>query len=272
LVYLEQDQASPHGFVAPIVRSLPKVADFLSLGTGFLLVPSVLSPQLVLKAWTLEKSVPEFHLDMPPPLRLRLSAGIPQLLGGPEKLGLASFAARYTSHSSLPLALPVVSDTQILVGVLVLVDSPPFDLEDEGFVLAWTQLKYTILNSVFPKPRAKSTPVPARLQQTLTKGHFLLAARMEASSLMRHAEQKGLLPYRARMLLTGALTELAGEQGAVVESGPLLTAFFVLPGKMDKDLLWHQILGALTWPEGYVARWELTVLHSQADLTRFLGR
>jgi len=74
------------------------------------------------------------------------------------------------------------------------------------------------------------------------------------------------------MLLVRAVTELAGEQGAVEEMGPLLTAYFVLPGKIDKDLLWHQILGALTWPEGYNPRWELTVLRSAADLTRYQGR
>ena len=248
------------------------MADFLSLGTGFFLVHSVLAPQLVLKAWTLEKTVPDFRLELPPPLRLRLSAGIPQLLGGPEKAALTAFASRFASQPSLPLALPLVSDTQILLGVLILVDSLPFDLEDEGFVLAWTQLKYTFLHSLFPKFRAQSASPTKRLQQTMAKGHQLLAARMETRGLMRYAEQKGFFPHRVKMLLVRAVTELAGEQGAVEEMGPLLTAYFVLPGKIDKDLLWHQILGALTWPEGYNPRWELTVLRSAADLTRYQGR
>lgn len=254
-----------------MVKSLPRIADFLSLGVGFFLVHSVLAPQLILKAWTLDKPLPEFRLDLPPPLRLRLSAGVPQILGGAEKSALIAFSSKFTPQPGLPLALPVVSDTQVLLGVLVLVDSPPFDLEDEKFVLAWTQLKYTFLQWLFPKPRARTTPVATTLSQTLAKGHLLLAARMETSGLMRHAEQKLLFPHRVRMLLVSALSELAGEQGAVLENGPLLTSFFVLPGKMDKDLLWHQILGALQWPEGYTARWELTVLRSPGELTRYLG-
>jgi len=234
-------------------------------------VQSVTSPSLLLKAWTRETPVPPFSLDLPPPFRLRLSAGVAQLLKGPEKVSLAGFAANHTADAGIPLALPLMSENHQLLGVLVLLESPPFDLENEDFVLAWTQLKYTLLQKLAPRPRARAANPLQRLPQTLLKGHQLLAARMDTRSLLTHAEARGFLPSRVKALLEAALHELAGDQGAVVPQGSILTAFFVLPGKMDRDLLWHQIQSALVWPSEYQPRWELTVLQSQADLNRYLG-
>ncbi len=247
------------------------MADFLSLGLGLLFVQSMTTPRLLLTAWTREAEVPAFSLELPPPFRLRLSAGVAQLLRGPEKVPLAGFAATHTSEAGIPLALPLMSETHQLLGVLVLLESPPFDLEDEDFVLAWTQLKYTLLQSLAPRPRLKTPHPTQRLPQALNKGHQLLAARMDTRNLLQHAEGLGLLPSRVRALLEASLIDLAGDQGAVLTQGSLLTAFFVLPGRMDRDLLWHQIQSVLEWPEGFVARWELTVVQSQADLTRYLG-
>jgi hypothetical protein len=251
---------------------LPRTGDFFSLGTALLLqVPST-GNRLQLTAWTKAEPVPEWSLDLDPPLRLRLTAGIPQVLTGPEKVDFKAFAARWAPEAGFPIALPLVSEPRSLVGTLVLLDAPPFDLEDEDFVLAWTQYKYTLIQSL--RPRRQSVPVYSEgtLMRTLEGGHGFLVAEFDTGELTRHCDRFGISHHRAKLLVERSLVELTGQHGAVLWRPPVLTALFALPSRMDQDLLWHQIEAGQKWPEGFRPHWERKVVHTPQELQSVLGR
>lgn len=237
----------------------------------FLQVPSS-GDRLNLTAWTRPEPVPAWALDLDPPFRLRLSAGIPQVLTGPERTDLKSFCAKLGVEAGLPLALPLVAQPRTLLGAIVLLDTPPFDLEDEEFLLAWTQYKYTLIHSL--QPRRKSIPPysEASLMRTLDEGHGFLTAELDTTELVLHGDRMGLPPQRLVHRLLRNVSELTGAHGAVLWRPPLLTALFVLPGRMDRDLLWHQIEVSLAWPEGFKPHWSTRVLRTPQELQRTLGR
>jgi len=159
-----------------------------------------------------------------------------------------------------------------LLGTVVLLDAPPFDLEDEEFLLAWTQYKYTLIHSL--QPRRKTIPAysEASLMRTLEEGHGFLAAELDTSELVLHGDRNGLPPQRVIHRLLRTVSELTGAHGAILWRAPTLTALFVLPGRMDRELLWHQIEVSLPWPEGFHPRWATRVLRTPQELQRTLGR
>ena len=218
------------------------------------------------------ESVPDWEIDLDPPLRLRLTAGIPQVLTGPEKSDLLSFASRWANDAGFPVALPLVAEPRTLLGTLILLDSPPFDLEDEAFVLAWTQYKYTLIQSLHPRRRSVPVYSEARLMQTLENGHSFLAAVLDTTALTLYCDQAGLPHHRVRLLVERTLSELTGEHGAVLWRRPKLTALFVLPARMDQDLLWHQIDVSLKWPEGFRPQWNFKPIKTPQELQSVLGR
>jgi len=259
-------------FRSRILEDLPRAGDFFSLGTAlFLQVPST-GDRLVLTAWTKDDEVPSWSIPLPPPLKLRLMAGIPQVLTGPEKADLVAFAAKWAPGPSLPIALPLVAEPRTLLGALVLLDAPPFDLEDETFVLAWTQYKYTLLQSL--QPRRRSVPVFSEggLMRTLDSGHGFLVVDFDTTDLTAWCDRVGFAHHRVRRLVERALVELTGQHGAVLWRPPMMTALFVLPHRMDEELLWHQIEVSLSWPEGFRPRWIRRVVKTPGELQAVLGR
>ena len=278
LGYLEEtqdvDAASP-SFRSLLLDQLARSGDFFTLGTAvFLQVPST-ADRLDLIAWTKDGQVPTWSVLLDPPLKLRLVAGIPQVLTGPEKTEFAAFAARWTPGAGVPIALPLVAEPRTLVGVLVLLDSPPFDLEEEEFVLAWTQFKYTLLQSLNPRPRSVSVYSEASLMRTLEAGHSFLAADLDLSDLDHHCDRTGLPHRRVARKTEAALVELAGAHGTVIsrpDRPGVLTALFVLPARMDQELLWHQIMTGLNWPKGFKAHWERRMIRTPQELQDLLGR
>ena len=255
-----------------MLDDLPRTGDFFSLGTALLLqVPSV-GDRLKLTAWTKPDPVPEWGLELDPTLRLRLTAGIPQVLTGPEKGDLIAFAARWSHDTGFPLALPLVAEPRTLLGALVLLDSPPFDLEDEDFVLAWTQYKYTLIQSLHPRRRSVPVYSEARLMRNLEDGHGFLVAELDTTALTFYCDQKGFPHHRVRLLVERSLSELTGEHGAVLWRAPRLTALFVLPARMDQALLWHQIEVSLKWPQGFSPKWDLRLVKTPQELQSVLGR
>ena len=197
---------------------------------------------------------------------------MPQVLTGPERTDLKVFASRWAPGSTFPIALPLVAEPRTLLGTLVLLDAPPFDLEDEDFVLAWTQYKYTLIQSLHP--RRKSVPVysEASLMRTLEAGHSFLVADLDTTDLTYFCDRQGFPHHRVRLLVERALADLTGPQGAVLWRRPRLTALFVLPEKMDQELLWHQISLGLPWPDGYKPFWEIRTVRTPQELQTVLGR
>lgn len=275
LVYLEQSQEADDlslAFRSRLLDEFPRTGDFFSLGTAlFFQVPSR-GDRLVLTAWTKTDPLPEWTIDLEPPLRLRLIAGIPQVLTGPEKTDLRAFCARHVANPGFPVALPLVAEPRTLLGAVVLLDAAPFDLEDEDFVLAWTQYKYTLIQSLQPRRKTLSVYSEAGLMRTLDSGHAFLSAEIDTTDLIRHCDHLGLPHHRVRLLVERTLSELTGNHGAILWRPPLLTALFVLPGRMDRDLLWHQIEVSLRWPEGFKPRWTTRVIKSPQELQLLLGR
>lgn len=275
MVYLEQSQEADEAslrYQSGLLEALPRTGDFFNLGTAlFLQVPST-GDRLKLTAWTKTDPLPDWDLDLEPPLKLRLTAGIPQVLTGPERAAFRAFAARWAPGAGFPIALPLVAEPRTLLGTLVLLDSPPFDLEDETFVLAWTQYKYTLIQSL--QPRRRSVPVysESALMRTLEGGHGFLVVELDTTELALHCDRAGLSHHRVRLLVERALVELTGQHGAVLWRPPVLTALFVLPSRMDQDLLWHQIEGSLRWPEGFRPWWTRRVVRTPQELQTVLGR
>lgn len=275
LIYLEQSQEADElypDFRPRAAQDLALAGDFFSLGTALLLTVPSTGDSLTLTAWTKTEPLPSWSLSLDPPLKLRLTAGVPQVLTGPEKSGLMAFASRWVDEPGMLVALPLVAEPRTLAGTIILLDSPPFDLEDEAFVLAWTQYKYTLLQALYP--RRQSVPVysEASLMRTLENGHSYLAAELDAALLAEFCDAHGLPHQRARRLVETALEELAGTRGAVLWRPPKLTALFVLPARMDEDLLWHQIEAGLRWPAGFVPVWRKRPIRTPADLQAVLGR
>lgn len=255
-----------------MLEDLARSADFFNLGTAvFLQVPST-ADRLNLTAWTRTDPLPDWSLILEPPLRLRLLAGLPQVLTGPERAQVQAFAARWAGSGGHPVALPLVAEPRTLVGVLVLLDPPPFDLEDEDFVLAWTQYKYTLLQSLHPRRSSMPVYSESGLMQTLNEGHRFLAASLDTRHLALRCDELGLPHHRVRLRVEKALAELTGRHGAVLWRPPLLTALFVLPARMDEALLWHQIGAGLRWPEGFEPTWDRRTLASPAEVQSVLGR
>ncbi len=275
LIYLEQSQEADElypVFRPRAVEDLSLAGDFFSLGTALLLTVPSTGDRLALTAWTKSEPAPDWSLRLDPPLRLRLTAGVPQVLTGPEKANLLAFATRVTAEPGMLVALPLVAEPRTLVGVLVLLDSPPFDLEDEAFVLAWTQYKYTLLRGLYP--RRQSVPVysEAALMRTLDNGHSFLAVELDTTALAAHCDVLGLPHQRARRLIEKSLEDLAGTRGAVLWRPPMLTALFVLPARMDEDLLWHQIETNLVAPPNFAPDWHRKLIRTPGDLQSVLGR
>ena len=275
LVYLEQSQEADElstKFASRMLEDLPRAGDFFSLGTAmFLQVPST-ADRLVLTAWTRAEEVSSWSIPLAPPLKLRLTAGIPQVLTGPEKGDFVAFAAKWSTGEGLPIALPLVAEPRTLLGTLVLLDSPPFDLEDETFVLAWTQYKYTLIQSL--QPRRRSVPIysEASLMRTLEGGHGFLVIDFDTTELVAWCDKVMLPHHRVRRIVERNLVELTGQHGAVLWRPPVMTALFVLPSRMDEDLLGHQIEVSLRWPNGFVPRWTRRVVRTPGELQTILGR
>jgi hypothetical protein len=275
LVYLEQSQEADElssKYRSRLLDDLPRTGDFFNLGTGlFFQVPST-ADRMTLTGWTKYDPLPPLTLELTPTLKLRLMAGIPQVLTGPEKADFVAFSARWAPGGDFPIALPLVAEPRTLLGTLVLLDAPPFDLEDEAFVLAWTQYKYTLIQSL--QPRRKSVPVYSEgaLMRSLDSGHSFLAVEFDTTELTAHCDREGLPPHRARLLVERGLTELTGPHGAVLWRPPVLSSLFVLPSRMDEDLLWHQIEVSLKWPEGFTPRWTRRTVRTPQDLQNVLGR
>jgi len=237
-------------------------------------VPST-GDRLDLVAWTKDGEVPTWSVLLDPPLKLRLVAGIPQVLTGPEKSEFVAFAAKWVPGATVPIALPVVAEPRTLAGVLVLVDSPPFDLEEEEFFLAWTQYKYTLLESIRPRPRSVPVYSEAALMRTLESGHSFLAADLDLVDLEQHCDRVGLPHRRVARKTEAAMVELAGAHGTVLsrpERPDILTGLFVLPQRMDQGLLWHQIQSGLAWPVGFKPHWEKRLVRTPQELQVVLGR
>lgn len=211
-------------------------------------------------------------MDLDPPLKLRLVAGIPQVLTGPERNDLLALATRWTASPGSPIALPLVAEPRTLVGALVLLDAPPFDLEDEAFVLAWTQYRYALLQSLVPRPRTVPVYSEASLMRTLEAGHAFLAAELDVADLVRHCDRQGLAHRRVLVGIESILVGLAGAHGAVLARPQTLTGLFVLPARMDQGLLWHQIETSLAWPSGFRPHWERSVVRTPQELQAILGR
>gem|GEM_PF-2002394 len=275
LVYLEQSQEADElssQFQSTVLENLPRTADFFNLGTALFLQVPATGDTLRLTAWARSEPVPEWSTDLTPPLRLRLTAGIPQVLTGPEKAEFHALASRWITDPGLPIALPLVAEPRTLLGTLVLLDAPPFDLEDEAFVLAWTQYKYTLIQSL--QPRRRSVPVYSEgaLMRSLDSGHGFLVVELDTADLTQWCDQEGLPHHRVRRLVERSLSELTGPHGAVLWRPPVLTALFVLPSRMDETLLWHQIEVSLRWPEGFTPRWTRRVVRTPLQLQDVLGR
>lgn len=274
-MYLEQSQEADDlslAFRSRLLEELPRTGDFFGLGTAvFFQVPSS-GDRLVLTAWTRPDPPPAWTIDLDPPLKLRLTAGIPQVLTGPEKTDLKAFCSRHVPQPGYPVALPLVAEPRTLLGTLVLLDAAPFDLEDEQFVLAWTQYKYTLIQSLQPRRKTLSLYSESGLMRTLDSGHFFLCAELDTTDLTRHCDQTGLPYHRVRRLVERTLSELTGNHGAVLWRPPVLTALFVLPSRMDRDLLWHQIEVSQRWPEGFQPRWDTRVIKTPQELQLLLGR
>ena len=275
LVYLDQSQESDDRssqFPSQVLADLPRTGDFFSLGTAIFLQVPASGDKLRLTAWTRKEPPPPWNIDLAPPLRLRLTAGIPQVLTGPEKTDFVAFASRWAPESGFPVALPLVAEPRTLLGTLVLLDSPPFDLEDEAFVLAWTQYKYTLIQSLHPRRRSVAVYSESTLMRTLDEGHSFVAADLDITALTDWCDRIGLPHHRARLMVERSLVELAGPHGAVLWRPPVLTVLFVLPHKMDEELLWYQIEGGLKWPEGFVPEWNRRQVRTPQELQAVLGR
>ena len=275
MVYLEHAQEADTAslsFGSRLLEDLPRTGDFFSLGTALLLQMPSTGDRLQLTAWTKGDEIPDWSIPLDPPLRLRLTAGIPQVLTGPEKVDFRAFASRWVPEAGFPVALPLVAEPRTLLGTLVLLDSPPFDLEDEDFVLAWTQYKYTLIQSLHPRRQTHPVYSESALMRTLEAGHSFLVADLDVRDLTQHCDRLGLPHHRVRLRVEQTLTELTGQHGAVLWRAPQLTALFVLPQKMDADLLWHQIQGSLRWPEGYLPQWDKRLIKTPAELQTLLGR
>jgi hypothetical protein len=275
LIYLEQSQEADElypDFRPRAVEDLPLAGDFFSLGTALLLTVPATGDRLALTAWTRSGPRPSWSLPLDPPLKLRLTAGVPQVLTGPEKAAILAFASRVVAEPGMLVALPLVAEPRTLVGALILLDSPPFDLEDEDFVLAWTQYKYTLLQGLYPRRQSVPVYAEAALMRTLENGHSFLAVELDTTALAAHCDEHGLPHQRARRLIEKSLEDLAGTRGAVLWRPPKLTALFVLPARMDEGLLWHQIEAGLARPAGFIPDWRRRVLRTPVELQAVLGR
>ena len=275
LVYLEQSQEADElssKFRSRMLEDLPRTGDFFNLGMAIFLQVPAAGDQLRLTAWTKEEPAPDWSIDLDPPFKLRLTAGIPQVLTGPEKADFLACASRWAPEAGFPIALPLVAEPRTLLGSLVLLDSPPFDLEDEAFVLAWTQYKYTLIQSLQPRRRSVAVYSESALMRSIDGGHSFLVAELDTTELTAWCDRVGLPHHRVRLLVERFLVELTGQHGAVLWRPPLLTALFVLPGRMDEELLWHQIESSLKWPEGFVPRWNRHLVRTPQELQTVLGR
>jgi len=275
LVYLEQSQEADElssRYRSRLLDDLPRTGDFFNLGTALFLQIPTTADRLTLTAWTKYDPMPPWSLELTPTLKLRLLAGIPQVLTGPEKADFTALSARWAPGGGLPVALPLVAQPRTLLGTLVLLDAPPFDLEDETFVLAWTQYKYTLIQSL--QPRRKTVPVYSEgaLMRTLESGHGFLAVELDTTELTAHCDSVGLPPHRVRLLVERGLAELTGPHGAILWRPPVLVSLFVLPSRMDEQLLWHQIEVSLKWPEGFVPKWTRHTVRTPQELQNVLGR
>ena len=108
--------------------------------------------------------------------------------------------------------------------------------------------------------------------RALEGGHSFLAADLDTADLTAWCDRTGLPHHRVRLLVERFLVELTGEHGAVLWRPPVLTALFVLPHRMDEQLLWHQIEANLKWPEGFAPRWTRRAVRTPQDLQNVLGR
>jgi len=172
----------------------------------------------------------------------------------------------------VPIALPIVADGRFVLGAIVLLNPPPFDLEDETFVLAWTQYKYSLIQSLRPRRREIPAVSEMALMRTMEGGHSFLHVILDLAMLEVACDRERLPYARVRTLVERQLSQLVGPHGAVFPLGNDLSALFVLPQKMDQDHLWHQIESTLRWPAHFSPQWQRKVLRSPAELQRVLGR
>jgi len=275
LIYLEQSQEadeSSSGYRSRLLDDLPRTGDFFSLGTALFFQISTTADRLTLTAWTKYDPLPPWSLELTPTLKLRLMAGIPQVLTGPEKADFVAFGAQWAPGGDFPIALPLVAEPRTLLGTLVLLDAPPFDLEDEAFVLAWTQYKYTLIQSLQPRRKTVLVYSEGALMRTLESGHGFLCVELDTAELTAHCDRVGLPPHRVRLLVERGLAELTGPHGAILWRSPTLLALFVLPHRMDEELLWHQIEVSLKWPDGFVPHWKRHTVRTPLELQNVLGR
>lgn len=228
---------------------------------------------LDLAAWTLDEPVVDFALDLEPPLRLRLCAALPQVLSGAEKFALLDFAFQWTDQGNVPLALPLVSDLQELIGTLVLLDAPVFDLEEENFVECWKVFRARLIQGLSPGILAPTGSGRETLLRHLESGRKILALEFPLGPFTRQAlaDREPAGP-RIRSLYRN-LKELTGQNGVLISLYPeSLVSFHPLSPRMEPELFVHQLEQLLPLPAGFKPGWTIRLLQSGRDADEYLTR
>ena len=148
---------------------------------------------------------------------------------------------------TVPVALPLTTTRHELVGGILLTSPPLFDLEDQEFNSLWFTWHNHLIKRLAPGLPEKPADLKARFQRPLGQGHRLLHLSLPLEPFLESAELQGQ-PTQAYLHRTWkALQELAGDSGAAWADPQTLHSVFLLPARMDPQLLLHQVKRALPW-------------------------
>ncbi|NNM54654.1 MAG: hypothetical protein HKM05_08035 [Spirochaetales bacterium] len=148
---------------------------------------------------------------------------------------------------TVPVALPLTTTRHELIGGILLTSPPLFDLEDQEFNSLWFTWHNHLIKRLAPALPEKPVDLKARFQRPLGQGHRLLHLRLPLEPFLEAAEIQGQATQAYLHRTWKALQELAGESGAAWADAQNLHSVFLLPARMDPQLLLHQVQRAMPW-------------------------
>ncbi len=244
LVYLEDSlQDTAEG----LIKSFSRSAEFLSLNPAGLFLLNRRGQTLRLVASTESPSPQPILLELATEVKLVWQTGRVHLLR-PSEIELWSPFLKSTGLSlTIPVVLPLTTTRHELIGAILLTNPPLFDLEDQVFTSLWFTWHNHLIKRLAPSLPEKPTDLKSRFQRPLGQGHRLLHLSLPLEPFLASAELQGQAIQAYLHRTWKALHELAGETGAAWSDETHLHSVFLLPARMDPQLLVHQVKRAIPW-------------------------
>lgn len=229
------------------------MCDFLGLDKAVLVLRSPFEDVLTAAAWGWKTEPQRWQTPLEPPFRIRLSAGLPQLLTGDERQAFDALASACGIEGGRRAAFPLLGEDGVSAAVILL-DAPVFDLEAGSLLSKWEvwrrYLAAALEGNLGPADFTHVPPVTwlGQVKEVMHRihrqGNRILMAELSLAEAWQNLEAHHfpLLPRPYTAALLNSLDDLTANGGlAFMKDEATAWCLLPLPPRLDEGILLHQI-------------------------------